>query len=109
MRGSGWGSQQLNALAWYLSNIYFLRIGRFSCVGAQGSMGSLVGGSCLAGQWHGLVPDLSPGLGTPLLEHCCGGEVDIECTAAVSGTSDDATSGKLAGTNPRSMQAVRDR
>ena len=50
----------------------------FSCVGAQGSMGSLVGGSCLAGQWQGLDPDLSPGLGTPLFEHCCGGELGIE-------------------------------
>ena len=58
--------------------MYFFRMGRFSCVGAQGSIGSLVGGSCLVGQLQGLVPDLSPELGTPLLEHCRDDELDID-------------------------------
>ena len=105
MRGSGWRSQQLNALLLYLSKMYFLSVGRFSWVGAHGSIGWLVGGSPRVGHWHGV----SPGLGTPVLEHCCDIVSDMACTWAVMGVSTLPTSGKLVGTIPRSVQALNDR
>ena len=55
------------------------------------------------------MPDLSPDPGTPELEHGCGPELATACTEAECGVLAEATSGKLAGTRPRSMQAVRDR
>ena len=74
-------------------------------------MGWLVGGSCCGGHLQGLCPDLSWGLGTPELVHGFGSGLAIDGTVAGSGVlaEAEATSGKLAGTRPRSMQAVRDK
>ena len=65
MRGSVCCSQQLKALALYLSKIHCFKCGRFSTVGAQGRTGLSVGGSDLVGQLH----VVSSGLTTPELVH----------------------------------------
>ena len=65
MRGRICLSQQLKALALYLSSMYCLRYGRFSSVGSQGREGGVVGGRALVGQLQGVSPSLT----TPELEH----------------------------------------
>ena len=73
-----------------------------SRVGGHGSCGWLVGGSCRVGQLHGESL-------TPSLMHGCGIGLVTADTEAGSIVLQDPTCGKLVGTRPRSMQAVRDR
>ena len=105
MRGKGCFSQQLNDELLYLSKMYCFKTGRFSSVGAQGRCGGLVGGSFRGGHLHGssLMPR------TPVLEQACGMGLVTEHRSATSGVSQDPTAGKLAGTNPKSTQALSDR
>ena len=55
----------LNALALYLSKIYWRSCGRFSGVGAQGKVTGLSGGSSRLGHEHESEADV----GTPEFEH----------------------------------------
>ena len=105
MRGKGCFSQQLNAELLYLSRMYCFNTGRFSSVGAHGKCGWVVGGSVRFGHLHGA----SLMLGTPVLEQASGMGLVTGHRWAKSGGSQDPTAGKLAGTNPKSMQAVSDR
>ena len=54
MSGRGWCSQQLKAELLNLSSIYCFRIGRFSSVGSQGSMGLSDGGRDRLGHEQGI-------------------------------------------------------
>ena len=75
-------------------------------LGAHGSCGLLVGGAALLGQVHGVsVED-----GTPVLVHCVGVEMVLTLAVGALGTeSQEPTAGKLAGTVPRSMHALREK
>ena len=87
IRLRGWFSQQLKALLLYLLRMYFLSIGRFSGVGAQGSWGLLVGGGDRLGQVHGdSVAD-----GTPELVHCTGLVMGLSLAGEVVTVSQEPT------------------
>ena len=97
MRGKGWRSHVLKALAAYLSIMCWRRIGRFSTVGLQGRVGGSAGGSWRSGQAHGRSSLFS----TPLLVHL---------TAAILLLSPKLPmEGKSAGMRPRSAHDSLDR
>ena len=80
-------------------------MGKFSSVGGQGNTTGAVGGSVRLGHVH----SGSSGPRTPVLEQGLIFWWDMELRPATRVSSQDPTVGKLAGTKPRSMQALSDR
>ena len=85
--------------------MYFFKTGKFSSVGGQGKTTGVVGGNVRLGHVHGG----SSGPGTPVLEQDWDFCSVMELRPATGGLSQDPTVGKLAGTRPKSMQALSDR
>ena len=97
MRGNGWCSHVLKALAAYLSMMCWRRMGRFSTVGLQGRVGGSAGGSRRSGQEHGESSVFS----TPLLVHLAAAILWLSPKLPMEG--------KSTGMRPKSAHASRDK